>query len=246
MHHFFINSDQINEKKITVLGNDVRHIKSVLRMKVSDEISFSDGEKPVEYHGIITEITDRHIICDLIYIQKSNHELPARVYLFQALPKADKMELIIQKAVELGIYEIIPIFSDRSVIRLDEKKAQAKIKRWQGISEASAKQCKRQVIPRISDIMSFKEAVKYAADKDIKIIPYEMAEDMNKTKTIFSNLKTAQSVAVFIGSEGGFTNQEIELAKTAGISPITMGKRILRTETAGFVILSWIMYQLEE
>ena len=172
-------------------------------------------------------------------------ELPSKVYLFQGLPKADKMELIIQKAVELGVYEVIPVATKRAVVKLDEKKAKSKIARWQGISEAAAKQSKRRVIPEIKEVMTFKQAVAYAESMDVKLIPYELAEGMQTTKEIIDGLVPGQSVAIFIGPEGGFDEAEIETAMESGIKPITLGKRILRTETAGFTILSWIMYRLE-
>ena len=245
MNHFFITPNQINDKKITVIGNDVRHIKDVLRMKVGDEATFSDGVNPVEYHGIITELGNEMISFDLCYIEKTSHELPARVYLFQGLPKADKMELVIQKAVELGVHEIIPISTNRSIVKLDAKKASAKTKRWNSISEAAAKQCKRGIVPIIREVKSFDEAVKYASEMEIKIIPYEMADDVSATKEIINNIKPEQEIAIFIGPEGGFSDTEIRLAQENGFIPITMGKRILRTETAAFVILSWIMYHLE-
>ena len=173
-------------------------------------------------------------------------ELPSRVYLFQGLPKADKMELIIQKAVELGVYEIIPVSTKRAVVRLEGKKALQKTARWQGISEAAAKQSKRKVIPRVQEPLSFKEAIACCKDMEIKLIPYELAEGMKATREIFSSLTAGQDIALFIGPEGGFDEQEISLAKEAGVVPITLGKRILRTETAGFTVLAWIMYQLEE
>ena len=156
------------------------------------------------------------------------------------------MELIIQKAVELGVYEIIPVATKRAVVKLDEKKSKSKIARWQAISEAAAKQSKRAVIPTISDVMSFKEALNFVKDFDIKVIPYEHAENMAKTKEILQKVKPGQKIAIFIGPEGGFEESEVDTALTAGVEPITLGKRILRTETAGFTIMSWIMYLLEE
>ena len=165
--------------------------------------------------------------------------------MFQGLPKADKMELIIQKAVELGVYEIIPVASKRAVVKLDEKKAANKQQRWQGIAEAAAKQSKRGIIPKINRVMTFKEALAYSACATIKIIPYELSEGMDKTKTIIDGLKPGEDIAVFIGPEGGFAEEEIDKAIAAGIIPVTLGKRILRTETAGMTVLAWIMYQLE-
>jgi len=146
----------------------------------------------------------------------------------------------------LGVYEIIPVATKRAVVKLDEKKAKSKIARWQMIGEAAAKQSKRRIVPQIHTVMSFKEAVNYAKKCQVKLIPYELAEGMEKTRELISNLKPGQDVAIFIGPEGGFEESEIQTALDNGIEPITLGKRILRTETAGFTVLSWVMYQLED
>ena len=172
-------------------------------------------------------------------------ELPVKVYLFQGLPKADKMELIVQKAVELGVHQIIPVATKRCVVKLDDKKAKSKITRWQGIAEAAAKQSKRGIIPQVSEVCSFAQAVELAEKMEVRLIPYELAEGMDKTREIIGSLKPGQSVAIFIGPEGGFEDAEIQLAMEHGMEPITLGKRILRTETAGFTVLSWIVYQME-
>ncbi len=245
MYQFFVSPGQINGNDICITGGDVNHIKNVLRMKAGDEISVSNGIDGKEYRCEIASVGEEEIHCTLRFIKEEGLELPSRVYLFQGLPKADKMELIIQKAVELGVYEIIPVAMRRSVVKLDEKKAKSKITRWQGISEAAAKQSKRRIIPKVREIMSFKEAAAYAAQTDIRLLPYELAEGMAHTKELIDGLKPGQSVAVFIGPEGGFAEEEIKTAQECGIVPITMGKRILRTETAGFTILAWIMYHLE-
>lgn len=245
MYQFFVSPGQINGNDIRITGGDVNHIKNVLRMKEGDEIAVSNGIDGKEYRCGISSFGEGEIRCTLRFIREEGLELPSRIYLFQGLPKADKMELIIQKAVELGVYEIIPVSMRRSVVKLDEKKAKNKLARWQGISEAAAKQSKRRVIPKVGGIMDFKEAVAYAAQMDVRLLPYELAEGMGHTKEIIDGLKAGQSVAVFIGPEGGFDGEEIETAREYGIVPITMGKRILRTETAGFTILAWIMYHLE-
>ena len=143
-------------------------------------------------------------------------ELPSKIYLFQGLPKSDKMELIIQKAVELGVYEIIPMATARAVVKLDQKKAAAKVKRWQAISESAAKQSKRLLIPEVKEPVKFSEALKLASDLDVRLIPYELAEGMDGTRRIIQSVKPGQSVAVFIGPEGGFEEAEVELAKEAG------------------------------
>lgn len=155
------------------------------------------------------------------------------------------MELIIQKAVELGVYRIIPVAARRCIVKLDERKAASKIQRWQGIAEAAAKQSKRAVIPEVTGVSGFEEAVRTASAMDVRLIPYELAEDMSKTKEQIGALQPGQEIAVFIGPEGGFEEAEIALALSNGVEPITLGKRILRTETAGMTVLSWIMYMLE-
>ena len=156
------------------------------------------------------------------------------------------MELIIQKAVELGVYTVVPVAAKRCVVKLDDKKAKSKIARWQGIAEAAAKQSKRRIVPEVMDVMSFKQAIQFVKDFEVKIIPYELAENMAKTKEIISALQPGQKIAVFIGPEGGFDEAEVQEALENGTEAITLGKRILRTETAGLTVMSWIMYQLED
>ena len=245
MYRFFVEPSQIVDKRIVITGSDVNHIKNVLRMKVGEEIAVSNGVDNREYRCGIEAYTDHEVICTLRFIKEDGVELPARIYLFQGLPKADKMEMVIQKAIELGVYEIVPVAAKRCVVKLDEKKAAAKINRWQGIAEAAAKQSKRGVIPAVHSVMSMPEAIEYARDMDFKLIPYELAEDMQHTKSIIEAIRPGKSVAVFIGPEGGFEESEVQAALTAGIEPVTLGRRILRTETAGLTVLSWLMYQLE-
>lgn len=245
MYQFFVEPSRIQGTRVVITGNDVNHIKNVLRMQPGEEIAVSNGEDGKEYRCGIEELYEDEIICTLRFVKEDGVELPSKIYLFQGLPKADKMELIVQKAVELGIYEIIPVSTKRAVVKLDEKKAKSKIARWQTISEAAAKQSKRRIVPQIHTVMSFKEAVAYAKDMQIKLIPYELADGMEKTREIIGSLKPGEDIAIFIGPEGGFEENEIQTALDNGIEPITLGKRILRTETAGFTILSWIMYQLE-
>lgn len=245
MHHFFVEPSQIWGNEVRITGNDVRHIKNVLRMKAGEELSVSNGVDQKEYRCGIEKLGEEEILCRIRFIKEADVELPSKVYLFQGLPKGDKMELIVQKAVELGVYEIIPVAARRAVVKLDEKKAKHKRERWQGIAEAAAKQSRRKAVPAVKPVMAMEEAISYASEMDIRLIPYEMAEGMEKTKEMISSLHPGQTIAVFIGPEGGFEESEIEAARNEGICPITMGKRILRTETAGLTILAWIMYQLE-
>ena len=247
MNHFFVQPNQINlpDKRVTILGPDVNHIKNVLRMKPGEEISVSDGRDGREYRCGILSLEEGQILCELRFVKEENVELPSRVYLFQALPKADKMELIVQKAVELGAYQIIPVASKRCVVKLDDKKAAAKTARWQGIADAAAKQSKRAILPEVTEVLTFAEAVRKAAEMDVKLIPYELAADMARTGELMDSLKPGQEIAVFIGPEGVFEEGEIALAEENGLTSVTLGKRILRTETAGMTVLSWIMYALE-
>lgn len=245
MYQFFVDSSQIQDKRIIITGSDVNHIKNVLRLQPGEEIAVKNGVDDREYRCGIEEFTQDSVICTLRFIREEGVELPSKIYLFQGLPKADKMELIIQKSVELGVFEVIPLAVKRCVVKLDEKKAAAKVKRWQGIAEAAAKQCRRGIIPTVSEPMSMREAAAYARQMDVRVIPYELAGDMAHTKEIIEAIRPGQSVAVFIGPEGGFEQSEVEEALAADIMPVTLGKRILRTETAGLAVLSWLLYHLE-
>lgn len=245
MYHFFVEPGQIQGMKISITGKDVNHIKNVLRMRIGEEVSVGNGIDGKEYRCAIDAFEEDCVVCKLLFVREDGVELPVKVTLFQGLPKADKMELIIQKAVELGVYEIVPVATKRCVVKLDAKKEASKITRWQAIAEAAAKQSKRAVVPVIRPVMSMSEALATASQMEHRIIPYELAEGMDKTREVFASFIPGNSVAVFIGPEGGFEEKEIEQAKAAGVEPISLGKRILRTETAGFTVLSWIMYELE-
>lgn len=246
MHHFFVEPSQIQGNHIFIDGPDVNHIRNVLRMNPGEEVNVTDGSGEKVYRCAIASIGEDKVELNIMWAQEKGMELPSKIYLFQGLPKSDKMELIIQKTVELGVYEIIPMATARAVVKLDQKKAAAKVKRWQAISESAAKQSKRLLIPEVKEPVKFSEALKLASDLDVRLIPYELAEGMDGTRRIIQSVKPGQSVAVFIGPEGGFEEAEVELAKEAGFQAITLGRRILRTETAGMTVLSILMYQLEE
>ena len=246
MQRFFVEPHQIEETahQIHITGTDVKHISNVLRMKQGEEVWISDGGKK-EYRCAIEAFSQEEVLLHIIYAQEPDYELSSRIYLFQGLPKADKMELIIQKAVELGAYEVIPVETKRCVVKLDGKKAAKKVDRWQQIAESAAKQSKRMLIPNVHQIMTFKEALSYAQSMDIRLIPYELAKGMQETKEILTAIEPGQSIGIFIGPEGGFEEKEVEAAIEEGAKPITLGRRILRTETAGLAILSVLMFQLE-
>ncbi len=244
MHRFFVNPDQIEENRITIVGNDVNHMKNVLRMHKNDEIIICDGHGS-NYYCIIKDIESDSIVADVTLKKRSEAELKSKIYLFQGLPKQGKMELIIQKAVELGVHEIIPVVTSRSVVKIKKQNAAKKLARWNKISESAAKQSGRGIMPIVNDIMDYDEALVYAQKMDTTIVPYENADNINETKALISSLDM-KKIGVFIGPEGGFSLDEVDKAKQQGANIITLGKRILRTETAGLAILSLLMFQLEE
>jgi len=244
MYHFFAKQENIFDNYILIDGEDVNHMKNVLRMNENDKILISSGDN-IDYHCHISKIESDRIIANIELIDEEGKELPSKIYLFQGLPKADKMELIIQKAVELGAFEIIPVAMKRCVVKLDKKKEDTKLKRWNGISESAAKQSKRSIIPNVSNVMTYKEAIEYAKRLDIVLLPYECAEGMSETKRIITSIESGRSIGIFIGPEGGFDMSELNIAMDSDFKVITLGKRILRTETAGFMILSVLMFELE-
>lgn len=270
MHHFFVSRSDIDTdtREVRLSGDNYNHLKNVLRVRIGEKILISDGEG-TDYECDVVEIHDEdwvketlagsgkranvsgesfceepEVILHINFVEKI-HELPAEIYLFQGLPKQDKMELIVQKAVELGAHAIVPLDSKNTVIKLDDKRAQKKIDRWQAISEAAAKQSKRSIIPEVLPIMKWKDAMEYVKDFDLKLIPYENAKSIKHTMEELQKLPDHGKIAVFIGPEGGFSDEEIEDALNHSIEPITLGKRILRTETAAITSLSVLMLMLE-
>ena len=247
MYRFFVKQEQIDmeEKKIHITGSDVNHIKNVLRMRQGETILISAGDN-LEYTCLVSEMEAEEVIADISYVQEVGMELPSKIYLFQGLPKADKMELIIQKAVELGVYEIVPVATKRAVVKLDPKKEEKKRLRWQSIAESAAKQAGRALIPQIATCITFEKALRMCNGLDAALIPYEKAEGMQHARDQVRALHGKHSIGIFIGPEGGFEESEIEAARAAGAIPITLGHRILRTETAGLTMLSILMFELEE
>lgn len=250
MYRFFAGKEQIDTgaKRVVITGPDVNHIRNVLRMAKGEEVSVIVPGEDDEYRCAVDAYTEDSVELELLFIKKSDVELPCETVLYQSLPKADKMELVITKAVELGVSRIVPVAAKRAVVKLDDKKSDRKIARWNAISEAAAKQSKRAVIPPVSDVMTMEEAINDCRSFDTRIIPYELSDpsSMDRTRDIIRSIAPGSRVAVFIGPEGGFTEEEIQLATKAGIVPITLGHRILRTETAGIVVLSWIMFEVEK
>jgi len=253
MPRFFVNPEQVNGDRIVVEGSDVNHISRVLRMKRGEELSVSDGAG-MDYHCIIDSIEEDAVMLSVQSSWESYTELPVRITLFQGLPKADKMELIIQKTVELGVDEIVPVAMSRSIVKLDDKKAGKKTSRWQSISESAAKQAGRGIIPTIAEPMTYGNAIKYASQMDAILFPYENAKGITYTRETVDELKKMAAeitgdkplrIGIFIGPEGGFADDEVDKAKAAGAKIVTLGKRILRTETAGMAMMSILMYELE-
>ena len=245
MYRFFVEPSQIKDNQICISGSDVNHIKNVLRMKLKEEILISSGEDK-EYTCYIEEIGEEEILAHIMYVQEAGYELSSKIYLFQGLPKSDKMELIIQKAVELGVHQVIPVASKRAVVKLDKKKEENKVRRWNAIAESAAKQSGRMQIPEVKGVMTLSEAFSYSEGFDINLIPYELEEGMEKTREILGRIKPGMRAGIYIGPEGGFDREEVEAAVEKGIHPITLGRRILRTETAGMAALSILMFQLEQ
>ena len=247
MLHLFADPSDVQDELLTITGPEVNHIRNVMRLKPGEEISVSIGGDGKEYRYGIESYTEDSVLCRLRFVKDKEVELPVKVLLFQGLPKADKMDLIVQKAVELGAAEIIPVSMERCVVKLDAGKAAKKTARWQTIAESAASQSRRSIIPRVLAPMSMKEAVEYAKEQtEVRVIPYELQEDDGSVKQYLESLKEGQSVSIFIGPEGGFAPGEVELAKEAGIRPISLGRRILRTETAGMALLSIMMFQLQK
>ena len=227
MYQFFVDDCQIGKEYVTITGSDVNHIKNVLRMRPGEKIRVSSSSRDMFCE--IAELTDDFVQADILDEEASDTELPSQIYLFQGLPKGDRMEYIIQKSVELGVHEIIPVAMKYCVVKLDAKKAEKKVSRWQQIAESAAKQSKRMLIPEIHEVMTYKQALEFAKQLDVKLIPYELAKGMKETREILSEIKPGQSVGIFIGPEGGFEEEEVAKALEAGAHAITLGRRILRT-----------------
>ena len=246
MHHFFVEPEQILGDEAQITGSDVNHIRNVLRMQPGEELQVRTGQDSISYRCRIERFEADKVVLQIMWKEEKGTELPSRIVLFQSLPKSDKMELIIQKAVELGAARIVPVSSARCIMKLEGGKAQTRLKRWNAISESAAKQSGRMIIPEVTGVMTFQQALAYAATLDVRLIPYEKAEDISYTRKVLSGIAPGQSVGIFIGPEGGFDPKEIELARQAGAEAVTLGRRILRTETAGMTLIAALMLQLEQ
>ena len=244
MYHFFVSEEQINGENAYIEGSDVNHIANVLRMKPGEELLISvkgDWDYLCKIDDIETDRVNLKVLESM-----EQRELPVNITLLQGIPKSDKLEMIIQKAVELGVSEIIPVKTKRVVVKIEEKKQASKVNRWNAIAESAAKQSKRSIIPKVHEPMSIDNALEIVKDFGVKLIPYENADGIDKTRKILDNMDKTKNIAVFIGPEGGFEESEVERIKNSGFEVITLGKRILRTETAGLALLSNIMIRLED
>ena len=248
MPKFFVPTDQIKEETILIQNEDVNHIKNVLRSKINDKIDICDYNTSKNYICEIVKIEDKKIECKIIKKVESNVESKIKVSIFQGLPKADKMELVIQKSVELGVFDVTPIEMKRCVVKLNEKDKTRKIQRWQKISETAGKQSGRDIIPQINNIINVKKLCEKFGEYDLILVAYEnekentLKQELKKIKNI---KKEEIKIAIIIGPEGGIDNEEIEQFKSCDAKIITLGNRILRTETVALNMLSIIMYELD-
>lgn len=243
MFNFFVDDNNRAGDVFLITGSDYNHIKNVLRMRVGDNILVSDSK--TSHLCELESIDADTAVAKIIEENYQNTGLPIDIYLFQGLPKGDKMELIIQKAVELGVAGIIPVEMKHCVTKLDDKKKKSKQVRWQAIAESAAKQSKRNCVPTVFEVMSYKQALKKAEELDLLMVPYENKDGMAATKTALDDMLKLKSVGIIIGPEGGFEENEINLAAEAGGRMISLGKRILRTETAAVTAVGMCMLHIE-
>lgn len=250
MYRFFVERKNIDMENGTcrITGRDVNHIGTVLRMKRGEQVLLSTGEKdnPVEYLCEIEEIRSDEVAVRILDLQKNARELPSDIYLFQAIPKGDRFETVIEKSVELGVHRIVPVMSARTVVKLDEKRSEKKTARWNAIALSAAKQSKRSFVPEVACAVRWAQAMELARSLDRILVPYENARGAAHTKQVLASLKKGESVGIFIGPEGGFEESEIRQLRESGAEVITLGHRILRTDTASITTLALLMLALEE
>ncbi len=246
MNRFFVKQSQLNDTPVVITGEDYNHIKHVLRLKRGEEVLLCDGGDK-EYLCTVTDyLTEKEeVLLEITDIFANARELPAKITLFQGYPKGDKLETIVQKAVELGAFEIVPVRMKRCVVKLDEKRAEKKIERLNAISLSAAKQSKRGIVPEVTRIMSIEEACCYAGSMDYLLLPYENAEGMERARELIKAACGKKHIGIFIGPEGGFEPSEVEKIETVGGRVLSLGHRILRTETAGMAVLSLLMFMLD-
>ncbi len=243
MYNFFAEENSRQGDCFFIGGADFNHIKNVLRMQKGE--TFLVSQKGQSHLCRLLEFTENCAVAEIIEENYKDTELSVKLHLYQGLPKSDKMELIIQKCVELGVFEITPVEMSRCVVKLDDKKKKSKKERWQAVSESAAKQSKRNLIPAVCDVCSFQVALEKAHKLDILLVPYENQNGMKATKAALSKIKSGMSIGILIGPEGGFEQSEVDAAVNAGGIPMSLGKRILRTETAAIAATTMCMLYAE-
>ena len=244
MVRLFAKEENRTEDGFTITGSDFNHVKNVLRMHAGDAVQVSAEDGRV-YNCRIAAFRDGAMQLQILSEEAAGTELKAEIWLFQGLPKGDKFETVLQKAVELGAHAVVPVLMKRCVAKPDPKKEEARLKRYAAIAEAAAKQSKRSFIPQAGPYMTMREAVEFCRDFDRVFIPYENADNMAETKKRLQEVREGERIAVFIGPEGGFEDEEVRAVEAIGGHAITLGRRILRTETAGMTVLSVLMFNLE-
>ena len=247
MSKFFIKQNQINYNNINIIGEDVNHIKNVLRMKENDNIKICNLDNAQNYLCKIEEINKEYIKTKIIDKIQSNAEDTVYINIFQGIPKSDKMELIIQKSTEIGVKEITPVQLERCVSKIDKKSESKKIDRWQKIAEMAAKQSGRDIIPKVNNVIDLKNICNVISNYDIVLLAYENEENnslKNEIDNLKKNINKSIKVGIIIGPEGGLEEKEVETLKQYGAKSITLGTRILRTETVALSLSSIIMYEL--
>ena len=247
MRKFFVDSSQISEKEIKVTGEDVNHIRNVLRLEIGEKLKIGNKDTSENYVCEIYDIFKDGIICTIVEKTESIVEGNVEITVFQGLPKADKMELIIQKGTELGVNDFVPVEFKRSIVKLDGKDEKKKIERWQKIAEMASKQSGRDIIPKINNVQNIKNVCKLIDNYDIVLVAFENEENNSLKNELIKlkNTKEKYKIAIIIGPEGGIEECEVRELKLAGAKIVTLGKRILRTETAPLNMVSIIMYELE-
>ena len=247
MSRFFVKPEDVQDKYIYLTDkNDLHHMKKVLRMSEGDEMDISDGSA-WEYHVEIESLGDKEAVLLILDKQKFAREPELLVTLYQGIPKASKMEEIIQRCVELGVNSVVPVFMERTVV-VDKGNFGKKLDRWQKISDEAVKQCKRGIIPDVQDTVKFKEALPMLQNHDLILFPYENEDDRtikDCLREVVASGNRPKTVAIIIGPEGGFADKEAAMLDEIGAHRVSLGKTILRTETAGPAALALTMYELE-
>lgn len=243
MPRFFVPQENITNDLITINSEDVLHITRVLRLTEGDDLLVCDG-KGYEYDAVISDIKKNEIVCNIKEKRESKSESNIEVTIYQGIPKSSKMDYIIQKTTELGVIRIVPVSMSRCVSKIEDKKTERKkLERWNKIAEEAAKQSQRGIVPKVCDVMTFDEAIKEMKNFDVYFAPYE-CEEIKTLKEVLLSVKSPKTVAFMIGPEGGYDLSEIEKLKALKIPTVTLGKRILRTETAGEAVLAMVMYEI--